>query len=90
MERDALGRAGVQWDAGKGVRFAVNAAGLLALVKDEPWLGDAQRVKGILKQLPGAVCKPSMRVGAYKGAGVNVLMTVIAQHLDGLNMRDPF
>ena len=90
LERDALGRAGVQWDAGKGVRFAVNAAGLLALVKDEPWLGDAQRVKGILKQLPGTVCKPSMRVGAYKGAGVYVLMTIIAQHLDGLNVRDPF
>jgi hypothetical protein len=36
------------------MRFAANSAGLLALVKDEPWLGDGQRVKRTLTQIHGA------------------------------------
>jgi hypothetical protein len=31
-----------------------------------------------------------MRVGAYKGAGVVVPAQIVAQHLEGLNMSDPF
>ena len=69
---------------------AANSAGLLALVKDEPWLGDGQRVKRTLTQIHGAFCKPSMRVGAYKGAAVVVPAQIVAQHLEGLHTRDPF
>lgn len=87
---DALARVGMLWDPGVGMRFAANSAGLLALVKDEPWLGDGQRVKRTLTQIHGAICKPSMRVGAYKGAAVVVPAQIIAQHLEGLNLRDPF
>jgi hypothetical protein len=87
---DALARVGMLWDPGVGMRFAANSAGLLALVKDEPWLGDGQRVKRTLTQIHGAFGKPSMRVGAYKGAAVVVPAQIIAQHLDGLNLRDPF
>ncbi len=87
---DALARVGMLWDSGVGMRFAANSAGLLALVKDEPWLGDGQRVKRTLTQIHGAFGKPSMRVGAYKGAAVVVPAQIIAQHLDGLNLRDPF
>lgn len=87
---DALARVGVLWDPGVGMRFAANSAGLLALVKDEPWLGDGQRVKRTLTQIPGAICKPSMRVGSYKGAAVVVPALIVAQHLEGLNLRDPF
>ena len=87
---DALARVGMLWDPGVGMRFAANSAGLLALVKDEPWLGDGQRVKRTLTQIHGAFCKPSMRVGAYKGAAVVVPAQIVAQHLEGLNTRDPF
>lgn len=31
-----------------------------------------------------------MRVGAYKGAAVVVPAQIVAQHLEGLNLRDPF
>lgn len=72
-----------------GIRFATNAAGLLALVKDEPWLGDGQRVKRTLTQIHGTIGKSSMRVGAYKGAAVVVPAQIVAQHLEGLNLRDP-
>ena len=47
-------------------------------------------MKRTLTQIPGAICKPSMRVGAYKGAAVVVPAQVVAQHLEGLNLRDPF
>jgi hypothetical protein len=87
---DALARVGMLWDPGVGMRFAANSAGLLALVKDEPWLGDGQRVKRTLTQIHGAICKPSMRVGAYKGSAVVVPAQIVAQHLEGLNLRDPF
>jgi hypothetical protein len=87
---DALARVGMLWDPGVGMRFAANSAGLLALVKDEPWLGDGQRVKRTLAQIHGAFGKSSMRVGAYKGAAVVVPAQIIAQHLEGLNLRDPF
>jgi hypothetical protein len=87
---DALARVGMLWDPGVGMRFAANSAGLLALVKDEPWLGDGQRVKRTLTQIHGAFCKPSMRVGAYKGSAVVVPAQIVAQHLEGLNLRDPF
>ena len=87
---DALARVGMLWDPGVGMRFAANSAGLLALVKDEPWLGDGQRVKRTLTQIHGAFCKPSMRVGAYKGAAVVVPAQIVAQHLEGLHTRDPF
>ena len=78
------------WDPGVGMRFAANAAGLLALVKDEPWLGDGQRMKRTLAQTHGAIGKPSMRVGAYKGAAVVVPARIVAQHLEGLDLRDTF
>jgi hypothetical protein len=87
---DALARVGMLWDPGVGMRFAANSAGLLALVKDDPWLGDGQRVKRTLTQIHGAVCKPSMRVGAYKGAAVVVSDQIVAQHLVGLDLRNPF
>jgi len=87
---DALARVGMLWDPGVGMRFATNAAGLLALVKDDPWLGDGQRVKRTLTQIHGAIGKSSMRVGAYKGAAVVVPAQIVAQHLEGLNLRDPF
>jgi hypothetical protein len=86
----ALARVGMLWDHGVGMRFAVNSTGLLALVKDEPWLGDGQRVKRTLTQLHGALYKPSMRVGINKGAAVVVPSQIVAQHLEGLNMRDPY
>jgi len=89
---DALARVGMAWEQGVGMRFGVNSAGLLALVKDEPWQGDGQRVKRTLAQIQGALCKSSMRVGTYtyRGAAVVVPAQIVAQHLDGLNLRDPF
>lgn len=86
----ALARVGMLWDHGVGMRFAVNSNGLLALVKDEPWLGDGQRVKRTLTQIHGASCKSSMRVGIYKGATVVVPEQIVAQHLEGLHTGDPF
>ena len=87
---EALARTGVLWDAGVGVRFAANHAVLLALVKDEPWHSDSQRLQRTLSQLPGAARKASMRVGTYKGAAVVVPSEVVARHLEGLNTNNPF
>ena len=78
------------WAPGVGIRFATNAAGLLALVKDEPWLGDGQCMKRTLRQIHGACYNSSMRAGALKGIAVVVPAQIVAQHLAGLNLREPF
>ena len=89
--RDALGRVGVFWDQGKGVRFGYTHSGLTSLVKDEPWLGDSCRIREILLQLPGATYLKSARVGAgHKGPAVLVPAEVLAGHLEDLNVSDPF
>jgi len=89
--RDALGRVGVFWDQGKGVRFGYTHAELTSLVKDEPWLGDSCRIREILRQLPGATYLKSARVGAgHKGPAVLVPAEVLAGHLEDLNVSDPF
>jgi hypothetical protein len=58
--------------------------------EDELWLCEGQCVKRTLTQIHGAFCKPSMRVGTYKGGAVVVPSQIVAQRLDGLNLRDPF
>ena len=58
--------------------------------EDELCLGDGQRVKRTLTQIHGDFSKPSMRVGAYKGSAVVVPAQIVAQHLEGLNLRDLF
>lgn len=50
----------------------------------------SKRAKRIMTQIHGATCKPSMRVGAYKGAAVVVPAQIIAQHLEGLHTWAPF
>ena len=47
-------------------------------------------MKRTLTQIHGAFCKPSMLVGTYKGGAVVVPSQIVAQRLDGLNLRDPF
>ena len=72
----------------KFVRYDL-AAVLAAIAKAENKKG-GQQVKRTLTQIHGAFCKPSMRVGAYKGAAVVVPAQIVAQHLEGLHTRDPF
>ena len=47
-------------------------------------------MKRTLAQINCAFGKPSMRVGAYKGAAVVVPAQIVAQHLEGLNIHDPY
>lgn len=88
-----LARYGIarDFDPGAGVRVLVNNAELLRLLRDEPWQGNTKRVRNILKAIPGAVAKPSMRVGAHKGAAVVVPFDALARHLPDLKPDpDPF
>ncbi len=64
------------------------------LLRDGGFSGEgisrSKPVKRTLVHIPGAFCKPSMRVVAYKGAAVVVPAQIVAQHLEGLNLRDFF